>query len=50
MLLINLSRWDLVEKLLRRGDLDLSHVRSRGINLQQILMNRRQVHLVNLIR
>ena len=48
MLLITLSRWDLVEKILRRGDLDLNDLRNRGINIQQLLMNRRQVHLANL--
>ena len=50
MLLMNLSRWDLVEKLFKRKDLDLNHLRIKGLNLEQILINRKQGHLINLIR
>ena len=49
MLLMTLSRWDLVEKILRRGNLDLNHLISRGINIKQMLLNKRQVHLANLV-
>ena len=50
VILIGLDKWNLVEKVLRRVDLDKGKMMENGINIEQLLVRKRQTQLLGLIK
>ena len=50
VILIELDKWNLVERVLRRVDLDKGKMMENGINIEQLLVRKRQTQLLGLIK
>ena len=50
VILIGLDKWNLVERVLRREDLDKDKMIDNGINIEQLLVRKRQTQLLGLIK